>query len=133
MAADKRNLLDVLKAELQFLELGGYAQLQRAWSPPFIFEDSPTCLNYRRTSHRYPCSQCALYPLVPIESRSQEVPCRHIPLNGGGATIETFYRTGTPEQLEWALYKWLRRTIKQMQAGSAALPRDSEQGATKTA
>ncbi len=47
MPKDDRNLLDVLKFELEFLEQGGYGRLPReAWRARFIFEDSPTCMNF---------------------------------------------------------------------------------------
>ena len=47
MPKDDRNLLDVLKFELEFLETGGYGRLAgKAWRPRFIFEDSPTCMNF---------------------------------------------------------------------------------------
>jgi hypothetical protein len=116
MGADERNLLDLLRAELNFLEQGGYAQRQESnWRAPFIFEDSPTCLNFHRSGPRQPCTECALIRLVPPESRKAEVPCRHIPLNVMGETIEGFYRTATQQELEWALDKWLRRKIKQLE------------------
>jgi hypothetical protein len=44
MQKDERDLLDVLKFELSFLEKGGYGRSPReAWRPVYIFEDSPTC------------------------------------------------------------------------------------------
>ena len=50
MPNDDRDLLTVLKAELEFLEKGGYRHSPHArWRPQFIFEDSPTCMNYRRS------------------------------------------------------------------------------------
>jgi hypothetical protein len=40
MATDDRNLLDVLKFELEFLEKGGYGSSPREpWRCPLIFED----------------------------------------------------------------------------------------------
>ena len=116
MPADERSLLDVLKRELEFLENGGYAQRQESnWRAPFIFEDSPTCLNYHRSGPNRPCTECALMTLVPPESRKAEVPCRHIPLNVMSETIESFYRTATQQELEWAFDRWLRRKIKQLE------------------
>ena len=42
MAIDDRDLLDVLKFELNFLEKGGYGSSPREpWRAPRIFEDSP--------------------------------------------------------------------------------------------
>ena len=104
MASDKRSLLEVLKAELEFLEKGGYRQTARAaWRPQFIFQDSPTCLNFDPTRQPRPCSDCALAQLVPEESAKKKIPCRYIPLNERGETIDSFYRCGTAEELEAAL------------------------------
>ena len=42
MANDEQELLAVLKAELAFLEQGGYRNAPTAqWKPRFVFEDSP--------------------------------------------------------------------------------------------
>jgi len=61
MTNDKRDLLDVLKAELQFLEQGGYQHTARvAWRPQFLFQDLPTCLNFDPTHPQIPCSDCVL-------------------------------------------------------------------------
>ena len=40
--SDVRKLLETLKAELDFVNRGGYRKA--SWRPQFIFEDSPTCL-----------------------------------------------------------------------------------------
>ena len=112
MAKDPRNLLTVLKAELEFLEKGGYRSPSRAkWRPQFAFEDSPTCLNYGDPARRKPCTECVLIDLVPKECREKKIPCRHIPLNVKGETVDSLYRTGTQEELEVALAIWLKSTI----------------------
>lgn len=51
IASPKRDLLEVLRLDLEFLKGGGYrrASLGR---PQFIFEDSPTCLNFGNLSIR---------------------------------------------------------------------------------
>jgi hypothetical protein len=47
MSNDNRDLLTVLRSELEFLEKGGYRTPARAdWRPHFIFQDSATCLNF---------------------------------------------------------------------------------------
>ena len=47
MQKDERDLLEVLKFELQFLQDGGYGRSPRTpWRPQYIFEDSLTCMNY---------------------------------------------------------------------------------------
>lgn len=112
MCTDNRVLLDVLKAELQFLEEGGYRQSPDApRRPQFIFEDSPTCINYQRSRNLRPCSECLLMRFVPPDCHAETIPCRHIPLNAEGFTIDTYYRLGTHEEVETALASWLRKTI----------------------
>ena len=81
MHKDERDLLEVLKFELEFLEKGGYGRSPRApWRPQFIFEDSPTCMNYDSKEHPDPCGDCILMKLVPPEGWTKDIPCRHIPL-----------------------------------------------------
>jgi len=120
MAKDERNLLAVLKAELEFVQKGGYRYTARSpWRPQFIFQDSPTCLNFDSTQPRRPCSECVLMELVPPDLRNGKIPCRHIPLNAKGETIDSLYRTGTQMELETALTKWLKSTIKKLELESA--------------
>lgn len=116
MPKDNRDLFDLLKSELAFLESGGYRQSLRApWRPQFIFEDSPTCVNYGRKEAFVPCGECALLQFVPPDCRKGAIPCRHIPLNAEGYTIDTYYRIGTHEELEAALSAWLRETIQRLE------------------
>jgi hypothetical protein len=117
---DPRDLLQLLKFELEFLEKGGYGRSPRApWRRTRIFEDSPTCPNHALPEKVHPCSECALMELVPEEARARTVPCDHIPLNEAGETIETFYHYATQEELEEALRSWLRRTIQSIEAERA--------------
>lgn len=112
--ADKRDLVEVLKAELDFLNGGGYRKV--SWRPQFIFEDSPACLNYGHSQdHKEPCSECVLMQLVPPEKREEKVPCRYIQLNEQGDTIDSLYRSGTQEELEVALRNWLTHEIEKLE------------------
>src|SRR5215470_3678082 len=104
MRNEKSGLLEVLRAELKFIEEGGYRWTARAaWRPHFIFQDSPTCLNFDLTRETRPCSECVLMQLVPDDARGNRVPCKYIPLNENGATIDSFYRCGTEQDLETAV------------------------------
>ena len=117
MTNDDRDLLAVLKAELEFLEKGGYRHSPHAsWRPQFIFEDSPTCMNYRRNEKPRPCGECILMQLVPSDCRTERIPCRHIPLNVEGFTVDTYYRLGTQEEVETAVAAWLRETISKLES-----------------
>lgn len=116
MQKDERDLLDVLKFELEFLEKGGYGRSPRqAWRPQFIFEDSPTCMNYDCQESPEPCTHCVLMQLVPPEYRSAKTPCRHIPLNEAGETLDVLYRYDNQPEVEESVGKWLRTTIAQLE------------------
>jgi len=121
MAKDNRNLLDVLKFELEFLEQGGYGRLPReSWRARFVFEDSPTCMNFNSKDRDHePCSECLLLQFVPENARTEETPCIHIPLSPGGETLESLYCTGTQQEIEDTLGAWLRATIGRLEAEKA--------------
>jgi hypothetical protein len=122
MPQDQRDLLEVLKFELEFLEQGGYGRLPReSWRPRFIFEDSPTCMNFN-SKDREPCSKCLLMQFVPEEARNEQTPCIHIPLSLNGETLENLYRTGTQQEIEEALGAWLRTTIHRLEVEKAKKP-----------
>jgi hypothetical protein len=117
MANDERELLAVLKAELAFLEQGGYRNAPTAqFRPQFVFEDSPTCLNFGRTKDPRPCHECVMTSLVPADCLGEKFPCRHIPLNQAGFTMDTYYRLGTFEEAEAATRTWLRKIIASLEA-----------------
>jgi len=114
---DDRNLLETLKAELAFLESGGYRHKPRfPWRPSFVFEDSPTCLNFGAKEGRRPCSECLLMQFVPNDQKKLAYPCRHIPLTHEGESVAHFYDCGTEMELETALKGWLQRKIAELEA-----------------
>ena len=117
MPQDRQVVLKSWRADLAFVESGGCGSPARAqWRPRFVFEDSPTCLNRDPTKVRKPCSECALAEFLPEGLGKKRIPCRYIPLNERGETIDLFYRTGTQEELEAAVVKWLTRTIERLSA-----------------
>ncbi len=127
MATDSRNLLEVLKAELEFLEKGGYHHpAHAAWRPQLMFQDSPTCLNFDCTQQRKPCSECVLMQLVPEDLRSKKIPCRYIPLDEKGETVDSFYSSGTQEELETVVTQWLKTTIARLEREKSEGLKDSE-------
>ena len=120
MTKDNRDLIAVLKAELEFLENGGYRHTARApWRPEFIFQDSPTCLNFDPNRPPRPCTECVMMQVIPDNERRRKIPCRYIPLNEQGETIDSFYRSGTQEELEAALKQWLTGTIARLEREKA--------------
>jgi hypothetical protein len=127
MTSDNRDLLTVLKSELEFLAKGGYRHTARAaWRPHFVFQDSPTCLNFDPTQRPRPCAECILARLVPEDMQQKKIPCRYIPLNKRGETIDSFYRCGTEKELESELGQWLKATIERLEIEKAKSQRASE-------
>jgi Ala-tRNA(Pro) deacylase len=108
------DILDALKKELSFLQGGGYRLPPHGWKLPLIFEDSPICVKRELTACH--ATRCALMKLVPPEFKSARVPCRYIPLNALGETVDSLYRTATNEEIEDALYRWLLETIARLAA-----------------
>ena len=52
---------------------------------------------------------------VPDELQKENSPCRFIPLNENGETIDDFYRCGTQLETEEALAGWLRSQITRIE------------------
>jgi hypothetical protein len=118
MQKDERDLLEVLKSELEFLEHHGYRRSpETAWRPKYIFEDSPSCINYDSEENRRPCRDCALIYLVPPAHRSAKSPCRHIPLNESAETLDSLYRYSNQTEIENAIGTWLRTAITRLKEG----------------
>lgn len=112
-----RDPLEALRFELKLLDEGGYAcSPDMPWRAPYIFEESPSCLNYKNPARPHRCSECVLMRFVPLELRSRDVPCRFIPLDDEGQTIDSLYRTGTQAEMEQALRKWLQQEINRIEA-----------------
>jgi len=117
MSDDKRDVLEVLRDELNFLEQGGYGNwYSTPWGPASIFQDSLTCPNHGDPTRPHACRECVLYDFVPEQYRTEEVPCHHIPLNREGTTV------GTPQSEDVRLENvkhWLKRTITLIEADRA--------------
>jgi CO dehydrogenase/acetyl-CoA synthase gamma subunit (corrinoid Fe-S protein) len=117
MSDDKRDILDVLKFELNFLEQGGYGRSVRTpWKPTSIFQDSLSCINFNEPDRPHPCNECLLTDFVPSDLKSEDVPCHHIALNSDGETVNTLERQGTQIEMEEAVKQWLRDTIERLEA-----------------
>ncbi len=121
MPKDDRDLLEVLKFELRFLEDGGYGRSPHApRRPPLIYEDSLSCMNFNSSEERVPCTACFLMQFVPPNRASEQIPCRHIPLNAAGQTLASLYESGTQQEIEEALGEWLRTAIQRVERERAA-------------
>lgn len=115
---DERDLLEVLKFELHFIEWKGYRRTARtAGAPPEVLQDSPSCINFGDPNRARPCDECQLLQLVPPESRSQNVPCHHIPLNEARETVASLAEQGGSRYVMEVVKSWLRSTIKRLEEG----------------
>ena len=116
MATDQRDILELLKDELDFIEKGGYGRSVRTpWQSKSTFQDSLICLNYGDPERTHPCSECHLLDFVSPEHRTEEVSCHFIPLNTDGETIEDLEQKDNQAKLEREVSEWLRAKIKQIE------------------
>jgi hypothetical protein len=116
MFKDERDVLGVLKSELEFLEKGSYTRSGREpWRYQFFFEDSPTCMNYGSKGESKQCRECILVQAFLPESRGQKIPCRHIPLNAQGETLDSLYRYADQRETEGVVRSWLRTSIARLE------------------
>ena len=116
------DVFEMLRFELRFLEDGGYGQSPRAARrASLVFEDSLTCMNFN-SQDRSPCSACLLMKFVPPGRATEQIPCRHIPLNKDGETLASLYESATQLEIEEAVGNWLRATIHRLEQerGSAS-------------
>jgi len=120
MLTDDRDVLDVLKFELDFIEKGGYGRSVRTpWLATSIFQDSLTCLNFGDPNRSHPCDECLLIALVPPERCSEKVPCHHIPLTPEGETVQRVEQNEGREVAQEVVKNWLRRMIKILEEARA--------------
>lgn len=123
MAKDERDVVELLKTELDFIEKGGYGRSVRTpWKETSPFRDSLTCVNYALPEKAHPCSECHLIDFVPAEKRDEPVPCHFIPLTETGETVEDLEVEGNQTKMEEALKHWMRRKIEQIETQRAATP-----------
>jgi hypothetical protein len=116
MAKDERDILEVLKFELDFLQQGGYGRSVRTpQKPTSIFQDSISCLNFGEPDRPHPCSECLLIDFVPEPFRNEDVPCHHIPLKPTGETVADLEAGYNQPVLEEAMVGWLRDVIARVE------------------
>jgi hypothetical protein len=121
MTKDERDILEILKEELNFIEQGGYGRSVRTpWQSKSTFQDSRSCINYSDPSRSHPCNECHLLSFVSPEHRTQDVPCHFIPLNTDGETIEDLELQDNQAKLEREVSQWLRARIKEIEEERSA-------------
>lgn len=116
MAPDDRDILELLREELNFIEQGGYGRSVRTpWQAKSIFQDSMACINYADPEHTQPCNECHLLDFVDPEHQSEDVPCHFIPLNETGETIADLEPKDNEARLEQKMKSWLRAKIREIE------------------
>jgi len=136
MSNDKRDILEVLRFELNFLEQGGYGRSVRTpWKPTSLFQDSLSCINFNDPERPHPCNECLLTDFVPPQEQAESVPCHHIPLTPNGETVDMLERTCNQAEMEEALKNWLRATIRRIEQERArkAAPTPTQQSPRSSA
>ena len=114
--AQKQHMLEELKLEREFVRRGGYhASVRDPRREPTHLRDSVTCLNVNKSEDLEPCDRCFWYDLVPEERRDREMPCRHIPLDAQGNTVDSLDARGRREEAEEKLLAWLDSTIARLE------------------
>lgn len=121
MSEDVRDVLEVLRYQLNFLEQGGLETLGPGASPLL---DTTTCLNFGLPLRSHACHECLLYDFVPQAARLNDIPCHSIPVNAQGETIAALMRLGDPRRLRDELSNWIRIKIRELEGG--ALPVSAE-------
>jgi nucleotide-binding universal stress UspA family protein len=114
--SSNHSFLAALKAELAFLDKGGYGRPFRSgWRPTLLLRDSPICPNFGNDSGEHGCSECFLTDAVPGDTSLALFPCHHIRLNDAGDTIASLQRTGTQAELDRTYREWLCALIEKFE------------------
>lgn len=121
MPKDDRDIIELFKEELDFIEKGGYGRSVRTpWKPTSPFQDSLTCLNFGFPYRAHPCDECHLIDYVPADKRGETIPCHHIPLDRAGRTVDTLELEENQQKLENSMKEWLRTRIAELEQRKAA-------------
>ena len=121
MVKDERDMLGLLKSELNFIEQGGYGRaVKTPWKETSPFRESLTCVNYALPEKAHPCSECHLIDFVPSDKRRKELPCHSIPLNAHGDTVESLELKDNQAKLEGVLKEWMRLQIRGLETTRSA-------------
>src|SRR5215211_6328994 len=116
MPKDDRDVLEILRGELEFIDKGGYGRsVQTPWQPTSIFQGSLSCLNLGDPQRTRPCGECLLIDFVPSEERAQTVPCHHIQISDAGETVGSLEQKDDQPRLEETVKTWLLAKIKQIE------------------
>jgi hypothetical protein len=115
MSKDLRDILQILRFELNYLEQGGFDRDRKLLGTESPFQGTFTCINFGDPLQTHTCRECLLHQFVPEDKQAEEIPCHHIPLNASGETIAELIEKKDSRQLVVALEHWLRTTIARLE------------------
>lgn len=118
MPQNERDILAILKRELEYIETGGYGPPVKdpTGATSTMFADSLVCLNYGYPYRTHPCADCPLMQFVPPEKRTSGMPCHEIPLDASGRTVEWFAQREDREEMQEVVKGWLRQAIQRLES-----------------
>jgi hypothetical protein len=116
MSQDLREVLQILRFELNYLEQGGFERDRALLGTQSPFLGTFACINFGDPLRRYACRDCCLHQFVPEDKQNEEFPCHYIPLTSSGETIASLIEKNDPGRLVIALEHWLRSTIARLEA-----------------
>jgi hypothetical protein len=116
MGKDERDILELFKEELDFIEKGGYGRSVRTpWQPKSIFQDSLTCINFGYSYKAHQCNECHLIDFVPPQGQTADIPCHQIQMNELGSTIQDLEAEDNQPKLEAKVRQWLKTRIAEIE------------------
>jgi hypothetical protein len=121
MSQDLREVLQLLRFELNYLEQGGFERDKALLGTNSPFLGTFACINYGDPLRRHACRECGLMQFVPQDKQNEEFPCHFIPLDASGEdasgeTIASLIDKNDQRRLVIALEHWLRSTIARLEA-----------------
>jgi hypothetical protein len=115
MAQDLRDVLQILRFELNYLEQGGFDRDRALLGIESPFRGTFACINFGNPLQAHTCNECLLHQFIPEDKRTEEFPCHHIPLNASGETVAQLLQENDPQRLVTELEQWLRNTIARLE------------------
>lgn len=122
MSQNLRDLLQILRYELNYLEQGGYDRDRALPGSESPFLGSNACINFGDPLRSHACLECLLRPFAPEDRQNEDFPCHYIRLNASGETVAELIEKNDPHRLVIALEDWLRATIARLEATQECNP-----------
>jgi len=116
MSQDTREVLQILRYELNYLEQGGFDRDRALLGEESPFRGTFACINFGDPLQRHACQECLLHEFVPEDKKNEEFPCHHIRLSASGETIAELIEKNDPQRMVIALEHWLRSNIARLEA-----------------